>query len=135
MKINRMWWAVLLGILAAPACTNIPTRIHDAGVRIEPASNDTGSVRSAAFWRDRDGLSLRGEVSANSVNENLLAGHIDISITLPDESNAVCTTAEWDVDAKQALQPFSQRFESLPPRGSHLRVWHHPATAHDDCVS
>jgi hypothetical protein len=135
MTANRMWWGALLGILATSACTNIPTRIHESGARIEPVSNDTGSIRSAAFWRDRDGLSLRGEVSANSVNENLLAGHIDISITLPDESNAVCTTADWDADSKQALKPFSQRFETLPPRGTRLRVWLHPATAHGDCVS
>jgi len=135
MKIDRMWWAVLLGFLATSACTNIPTRIHDSGVEIDPVSNDTGSVRSAAFWQDREGLSLRGDVSPRPANEDLLAGHVDISITSPDESNTVCATAEWGADSKQVLKPFFHRFESLPRKGSRLRVWHHPATTHDDCAS
>lgn len=127
---------VLIGVLTISACSNIPTRIHDSGVRIEPISNDTANIRSAAFWRDRDGLSLRGEFSAKPINEDSLIGHIDISITVPDGSNTVCTTTVPDTDSKQAFKPFAHRFESLPPRGSLLRVWHHPAPApHDDCVS
>lgn len=127
---------VLIGVLTTSACSNIPTRIHDSGVRIEPISNESADVRSAAFWRDRDGLILRGEFFAKPISEDSLIGHIDISITVPDESITVCTTAQQDKDSKQAYKPFTHRFDSLPPRGSSLRVWHHPAPApHDDCVS
>jgi len=138
MTINRTTTHlfVLIGVLATSACTNIPTRVHDSGVRIEAISNGTANIRSAAFWRDHDGLSLRGEVSATAIDEDSLVGHIDISITMPDGSSTVCTTAEQDKDSKQAFKPFTHRFESLPPRGSFLRVWHHPAPApHDDCAT
>ena len=127
---------VLIGVLTTSACSNIPTRIHNSGVRIEPISNDTANIRSAAFWRDRDGLSLRGEFSATPMNANSLIGHVDISITVPDGSNTVCTTAQQDKDSKQAFKPFTHRFEALPPRGSLLRIWHHSVPAlHDDCVT
>ena len=138
MTINRATphLFLLIGVLTTSACTNIPTRVHDSGVRIEPVSNDTAYIRSAAFWTDRGGLSLRGEVSAKPLNEDGLSGHIDISITVPDGSNTVCTTTEQDKYSNQAFMPFTLQFESLPPRGSFLRVWHHPAPArHDDCVS
>ena len=126
----------LIAILATAACTSIPTRVHDSGIKIEPVSNDTGSIRSAGFWRDRNGISLRGEVSPNPVSESPLAGHIDVSITVPDKSSTVCTTADPNKDPKHVLKSFSRRFESLPPRGSLVRVWHHPAAAtHDSCVN
>ncbi|MDX1430024.1 MAG: hypothetical protein R3282_07035, partial [Rhodothermales bacterium] len=58
----RTWIVVLTGVLSLAGCTNIPTRVHDPGINIEPVSSETGQIRSVGFWTDRNGLSLRGEV-------------------------------------------------------------------------
>lgn len=44
-----------MSVLATSACVNISTRVHESGFKIYPISNDTGSIRSAAFWSGRNG--------------------------------------------------------------------------------
>ena len=137
MNTRRTTYLVaLIGTLVMPACTSIPTRIHDSGVNIQPVSNDSGSIRSAGFWMDRKGVILRGKFSPNPADKIPVTGHIDVSITVPDGSNSVCTTAQLVKDRQYAGNAFVHRFVSLPPRGSFVRVWHHPVTAiHSNCAS
>lgn len=131
---NKAWIVVLTAVSSLAGCTNIPTRVHDPGVNIDSVSNETGQIRSVAFWTDRSGLSLRGEVVPFSDSSCALDGHIDVAITVPDRSSTVCTTAQLYRERSHDDVDFSHPFVSLPPRGSHLRVWYHRATElHDDC--
>lgn len=134
VAINKHWPIALISMLSVSACTSLPTRIHDSGVELEPVSNDVARIRSAAFWTGPDGISLRGEVLPGSSGASLVDGHVDISISMPDGSSTVCTTAELYVERSHIDDDFSHAFVSLPPRGSRVRVWYHPAAMiHDDC--
>lgn len=132
----KTWIVVLTGVSSLAGCTNIPTRIHDPGINIEPVSSETGQIRSVGFWTDRNGLSLRGEVVRLSDSSRALDGHIDVAITVPDRSSTVCTTAQLYRESGHGDVDFSHPFVTLPPRGSYLRVWYHPATeSHDECAN
>ena len=131
---NKAYPILLISMLSMTACTSIPTRVHDSGVQIEPASNDAARIRSVAFWTDRGRLSLRGEVLPAS-SDSLVDGHVDISITVPDRSRTVCTVAELYVEHRNADKDFSHPFASLPARGSRVRVWYHAAAPNHDACS
>lgn len=131
---NKLYPILLLSMLPTSACTSLPTRVHDSGVEIESVSNDAARLRSVAFWTDRKGLSLHGEVLPGPSRDALEDGHVDISITVPDGSSTVCTSAELYVERSHKDDDFSRSFVSLPPRGSQVRVWYHAvAMLHDDC--
>ena len=127
---------LLVGVLVTSACVSVPTFVHDSGVRIVPISNESGRIRSPGFWTDRDGISLRGDVLPGSAGQSPLVGHIDISITVPDGSNTVCTMTPLITDRRYEGSRFNRPFASMPPRGSRVRVWYHSVTAsHDDCAT
>lgn len=133
---NQLHAMMLLIVLITTACAPVATLVHDSGIKIEPISNETGRIRSPGFWIDRDGISLRGEVLPGSAEQSSMTGHVDISITVPDGSNSVCTIALLKIDRRSGASAFSQRFVSLPPRGSRVRIWHDSMTAtHHDCVN
>lgn len=134
VAMNKTCPIALISILSVSACTSLPTRIHGSGVEIEPVSNDAARIRSVAFWTGPDGISLRGELLPGSSGDSLLDGHVDISISVPDGTSTVCTTAELYVERSHTDDDFSHPFVSLPPRGSRVRIWYHPAAMiHDDC--
>lgn len=131
---NRSWLIAIISLLGVSACTNLPTRVHGSGVKIEPVSNETGTVRSAAFWTNSDGISLRGEVALPPTDEGLMTGHIDIAITVPDGSTTVCAVAPLIADRRYGDIVYAHRFVSLPPRGSAIRLWHHASADHQACA-
>jgi hypothetical protein len=116
------------------ACTSLPSRLHDTGVRIEPVLNDGAEVRSVGFWTNDEGIMLRGEVVANALDDQPLPGHVDVAITVPDGSNTVCTVAEFLEDRQTPVNTYSRRFEAVPPEGSTVRVSYHASQSHGDCV-
>lgn len=127
-------FVLLIGMPSLFACANVPTRIHETGVVIEPATSEVARLRSVGFWTDRDGLTLRGEVLPVSPAQSLPGGHVDIAITVPDRSSTVCTTATMYQENEHADNDFSHPFVSLPPRGSRVRVAYHATDIpHDGC--
>ena len=131
---NKAYPILLISMLSVSACTSMPTRVHDSGVEIKSVSNDTARLRSVAFWTDRKGISLRGEVLPGPSADALEDGHVDIAITVPDGSSTVCTSAELYVERTHKDADFARPFVSLPPRKSQVRVWYHAAAMdHDDC--
>jgi len=60
---------VLFAAGSMSACTSLPSRLHDTGVRIEPVLNDGAEVRSAGFWTNDEGIMLRGQVVANTLDD------------------------------------------------------------------
>jgi hypothetical protein len=131
---TNIYLSVLLTAGGASACTSMPSRIHDTGVRIEPISNDGGEIRSVGFWTNDEGIMLRGEVVANAFDNQPLPGHVDVAITVPDGSNTVCTVAEFLEDRQTPVNTYSRRFEALPPEASTVRVAYHAGQSHSDCV-
>ena len=134
--INRFktYLTILLVAGSVSACTSLPSRLHDTGVRIEPVLNDGAEVRSAGFWTNDEGIMLRGEVVANAFDIRPLPGHVDVAITVPDGSNTVCTVAEFLEDRQTPVNTYSRRFEALPPESSTVRVAYHASQSHGDCV-
>lgn len=125
---------VLVAAGSMSACTSLPSRLHDTGVRIEPVLNDGAEVRSVGFWTNDEGIMLRGEVVANAFDDRPLPGHVDVAITIPDGSNTVCTVAEFLEDRQTPVNTYSRRFEAVPPEGSTVRVAYHASQSHGDCV-
>lgn len=130
----KTYLAALLVAGSVSACTSLPSRLHDTGVRIEPVLNDGAEVRSAGFWTNDEGIMLRGEVVANALDIQPLPGHVDVAITMPDGSNTVCTVAEFLEDRQAPVNTYSRRFEALPPESSTVRVAYHASQSHGDCV-
>jgi hypothetical protein len=131
---TRIYLIVLFAAGNVSACTSLPSRLHDTGVRIEPVLNDGAEVRSAGFWTNDEGIMLRGEVVANAFDNQPLPGHVDVAITVPDGSNTVCTVAEFLEDRQTPVNTYSRRFEALPPEASKVRVAYHAGQSHSDCV-
>jgi hypothetical protein len=125
---------VLFAAGSMSACTSLPSRLHDTGVRLEPVLNDGAEVRSVGFWTNDEGIMLRGEVVANAFDNRPLPGHVDVAITVPDGSNTVCTVAEFLEDRQTPVNTYSRRFEAVPPEGSTVRVAYHASQSHGDCV-
>lgn len=125
---------VLLAVGFTSACTSLPYRLHDTGVRLEPTSSDGADIRSVGFWTDDTQILLRGEVIANRNESRSLSGHVDVAITVPDGSNTVCTVAPLEDKRQSPVNTYSRRFESIPPEGSRIRVSYHASPSHPDCA-
>ncbi len=134
--VKSVRFVMLIGVPSLFACADVPTRIHEPGVVIEPATSEVARLRSVGFWTDRNGLTLRGEVLPASPGQTLPGGHVDIAITVADRSSTVCTTATMYQENEHADNDFSHPFVSLPPRGSRVRVAYHATDiTHDDCAN
>ena len=131
---TTIYLIVLFAAGSMSACTSLPSRLHDTGVRIEPVLNDGAEVRSVGFWTNDEGIMLRGEVVANAFDNRPLPGHVDVAVTVPDGSNTVCTVAEFLEDRQTPVNTYSRRFEAVPPEGSTVRVAYHASQSHGDCV-
>ena len=124
-----------VSVLAVAGCTNLPTRVHDPGVRIELVTSEQGTIRTAGFWRDKNGLSLRGDLSPDGRNRLPDTEHIDIAILNPGGRNAVCVIAPLLIDGRHGGSVFSRRFATLPPTGSLVRLKRHVSDPHSGCAS
>lgn len=71
-------------------------------------------IASANFWLDGDKLSLRGEVVSNPVNKSPRAGHLDIEIIFPDETNRTCFTTRARLTPCHARKTYSIALDALP---------------------
>ena len=131
---TTIYLIVLFAAGSMSACTSLPSRLHDTGVRLEPVLNDGAEIRSVGFWTNDEGIMLRGEVVANAFDNRPLPGHVDVAITIPDGSNTVCTVAEFLEDRQTPVNTYSRRFEAVPPEGSTVRVAYHASQSHGDCV-
>ena len=124
-----------MSVLAIGGCYNLPTRVHDPGVRIELVTSEQGAIRTAGFWTDKDGLILRGDLPPDERNRRTDVEHIDIAILKPGGHNSVCVIAPLTIDGRHGGSVFTRRFAALPPTGSLVRLKRHLSDPHAGCAS
>ena len=92
-----------ISVLAIGGCYNLPTRVHDPGVRIELVTSEQGAIRTAGFWTDKDGLILRGDLPPDERNRRTDVERVDVS------SELQAIVAEGNIlqsNADNALVPY-----------------------------
>ena len=119
--------------MAVSSCAWMSTYVNEPQVDIEKISTPTARIASAHFWLDGEQLSLRGEVVPNPVSKSPLRGHLDIEIVDPDQTSTVCLTTPTRLKPRHVRKTYSLSLDALPPPGSKVRAWHHPASTHTTC--
>lgn len=127
--------AVSTLIPATSSCAWVSSHVAAPDVKIKAVSNRSARVVSANFWRDREQLSLRGEVVSNPVSKSVLRGHLDIEIVNPEGTEVVCLTTKPQMRTRHVRKPYSVDVRTLPDPGSTVRVRHHLGANHADCIA
>lgn len=128
---------VVMSIIIATAITSTGCAttgkdlVRDGVVDVERESSRYALVTLVSAMQEGPDLLVRGEVRRRYGGRSPIPGHIDVQIVGPDgEMLEDASVGYHRHSAKWRSASFYVRLESVPPRGSTIRVQHDAARIH-----